>query len=126
MGGGDPHAPNTQKDNVRGLALHFDLGKDTTTDLVMISAPVFVATDPDQFLKLLTTVATKDKDKIGAYFKDNPNSTNQATHGSTRDPFLRATPPSTIGASTPSRSRTPRAKSRSSNTRRCLSAAKLA
>ena len=24
MGGGDPAAPNTQKDNVRGLALHFD------------------------------------------------------------------------------------------------------
>ncbi len=80
MGGGDPAAPNTQKDNVRGLALHFDVGKGNTTDLVMISAPVFVAKDPDQFLALLTTVATKDKDKIGAYFKANPNSTNQATY----------------------------------------------
>lgn len=78
MGGGNPQAPNTQKDNVRGMALHFDLGKDTTTDLVLISAPMFVARDPDQFLKLLTTVATKDKEKIGAYFKDNPNSARQA------------------------------------------------
>jgi catalase len=79
MGGGDPAAPNTQKDNVRGLALHFDIGKGNTTDLVMISAPIFVAKDPDQFLALLTTVATKDKDKIGAFFKANPESTGQAT-----------------------------------------------
>jgi catalase len=78
MGGGDPDASNAQKDNVRGIALHFDLGKENTTDLLMISAPVFVAKSPDQFLKLLTTVATKDKEKIGAYFKDNPNSTRQA------------------------------------------------
>ena len=78
MGGGDPDASNAQKDNVRGIALHFDLGKENTTDLLMISAPVFVAKNPDQFLKLLTTVATKDKEKIGAYFKDNPNSTRQA------------------------------------------------
>ena len=66
MGGGDPAAPNTQKDNVRGLALHFDIGKGNMTDLVMISAPIFAAEDPDQFLALLTAVATKDKDKIGA------------------------------------------------------------
>lgn len=78
MGGGDPNASNAQKDNVRGLALHFDLGHDTVTDLVLISAPLFVARDPDQFLKLLTTVATHDKEKIGAFFKDNPNATGQA------------------------------------------------
>jgi catalase len=80
MGGGDPGAPNTQKDNVRGMALHFDLGHDTTTDMVLISAPMFIARDPDQFLKLLTTVATKDKAKIGEYFKENPNSTQQAQY----------------------------------------------
>jgi catalase len=77
MGGGDPAASNAQKDNVRGLALHFDIGKGNTTDLVMISAPIFLAKDPDQFLALLTTVATKDKDKIGAFFKANPNATKQ-------------------------------------------------
>ncbi|MBA2126834.1 catalase [Hyphomicrobium methylovorum] len=77
MGGGNPEAPNTQKDNVRGLALHFDLGNDSTTDLVMISSPMFIARDPDQFLTLLTTVATKDKEKIGAFFKDNPSATRQ-------------------------------------------------
>jgi catalase len=78
MGGGDPNASNAQKDNVRGLAIHFDLGKDNTTDLVMISAPFFNARDPDQFLKLLTTVATHDKAKIGEFFKENPNATRQA------------------------------------------------
>ena len=85
MGGGDPAAPNTQKDNVRGLALHINFGKDNTTDLVMISAPIFLAKDPDQFLALLTAVATKDKDKIGAFFKANPESTGQAN-------FLNARP----------------------------------
>lgn len=78
MGGGDPNASNAQKDNVRGMALHFDLGKDNTTDLVIISAPVFNVRDPDQFLKLLTTVATHDKAKIGEFFKENPNATHQA------------------------------------------------
>ena len=85
MGGGDPAAPNTQKDNVRGLALHINFGKDNTTDLVMISAPIFLAKDPDQFLALLTAVATKDKDKIGAFFKANPELTGQAN-------FLNARP----------------------------------
>ncbi|WP_414463913.1 catalase family peroxidase [Hyphomicrobium sp. DY-1] len=77
MAGGSPDASDAQKDNARGFAIHFDLGQDTTTDLVTISAPVFVARDPDQFLKLLQTVATKDKAKIGEFFKENPNSTGQ-------------------------------------------------
>jgi catalase len=77
MGGGDPAAPNTQKDNARGLALHFDLGKGNQTDMVMISAPVFIAKTPEIFLELLQTVATKDADKIGAFFKANPESTRQ-------------------------------------------------
>jgi catalase len=77
MGGGDPAAPNTQKDNARGLALHIDLGKDTTTDMVLISAPVFLAKTPEQFLNLLQTVATKDGDKIATFFKANPETTRQ-------------------------------------------------
>jgi catalase len=60
------------------MALHFDIGNGSTTDLVMISAPVFNARDPDQFLALLKTVETKDKDKIAAFFKANPNTTRQA------------------------------------------------
>jgi catalase len=78
MGGGDPNASNAQKDNVRGMALHFDIGNGSTTDLVMVSAPVFNARDPEQFLALLKAVETKDKDKIAAFFKANPNTTRQA------------------------------------------------
>lgn len=79
MAGGDPTAANTQKDNARGMALHFDLGSGTTTDMVMISAPVFLAKNPEDFLTLLQTVASKDKDKIGAFFGAHPESTRQAT-----------------------------------------------
>ena len=77
MGGGIPDASNAQKDTARGLALHFDLGKGNTTDLVLISAPVFLAKNPEDFLQLLQTVATKDGDKIGAYFKAHPEGTLQ-------------------------------------------------
>ncbi len=82
LGGGNPAASDKQKDNARGLAIHFDIGKGTTTDLVMVSAPVFVAKTPEQFLALLKTVAPgpdgkQDKDKIDAFFKANPESTRQ-------------------------------------------------
>ena len=82
LGGGNPMAPDNQKDNARGLALHFDIGGGTTTDLVMISAPVFLAKTPEQFLKLLKTVAPgpdgkQDGDKIAAFFKANPECARQ-------------------------------------------------
>lgn len=78
MGGGNPAAPNTQKDNARGLAVHFNLPTGGTTDMVMISAPVFVAKSPKVFLELLTAVASKDQEKIGAFFKNHEGSTRQA------------------------------------------------
>jgi catalase len=74
LGGGNPEEADNGKGAVRGIAIHFDLGKGNVTDLLMISAPVFVAKSPEQFLQLLTTVATKDGDKIKAYFDANPNS----------------------------------------------------
>jgi catalase len=74
LGGGNPEEADNGKGAVRGIAIHFDLGKGNVTDLLMISAPVFVAKSPAQFLELLTTVATKDGDKIKAYFDANPNS----------------------------------------------------
>ena len=45
--------------------------------LVLLSAPVFLAKNPEDFLLLLQTVATKDGDKIGAYFKAHPEGTQQ-------------------------------------------------
>jgi catalase len=79
MGGGNPEASNAQKDNVRALAIHIDLGQGNQTDMVMISAPVFAARTPAKFLELLQTVATKDKARIEAFFKANPESTLQKT-----------------------------------------------
>lgn len=80
MGGGNPAAPNNKKDIVRGLAVHIDLGNGNVTDMVLISAPVFPAKSPEQFLELLKTVATKDAKKIEAFFKANPESTRQAAY----------------------------------------------
>ena len=77
LGGGNPSASDSQKDNVRGIAMHFQLPDGSVSDLLLISAPVFVAKTPEVFLELLRTVATKDKDKIDAFFKANPNSTKQ-------------------------------------------------
>ncbi len=78
LAGGNPEAPDNGKEPARGLALKFDLGDAGETDMVMINAPVFVAKSPEQFLELLQTVATKDSDKIGAFFKANPESGRQA------------------------------------------------
>jgi catalase len=77
LGGGNPQAADNGKEPIRGLALKFDLGDAGETDMVMISAPVFVARTPEQFLTLLQTVASKDDAKIGAFFKANPESTRQ-------------------------------------------------
>jgi catalase len=77
LGGGNPIASDSQKDNVRGIAMHFQLPDGSVSDLLLISAPVFVAKTPEIFLELLRTVATKDKAKIDAFFKANPDSTKQ-------------------------------------------------
>ncbi len=77
LGGGNPEAADNGKEPVRGIAIHFDLGKGNVTDLLLISAPVFPAKSPEQFLELLTTVASKDGDKIKAYFEANPESKRQ-------------------------------------------------
>ena len=73
LGGGNPAASDGQKDNVRGIAMHFQLPDGSVSDLLLISAPIFVAKTPEQFLELLRTVATKDKAKIDAFFQANPD-----------------------------------------------------
>jgi catalase len=75
LAGGNPEAPDNAKEAARGLALKFDLGKAGETDMVMISAPIFGAKNPEQFLTLLQTIATKDGEKIAAFFKANPETT---------------------------------------------------
>lgn len=77
LGGGNPAASDSQKDNVRGIALHFQLPDGSNSDLLMITAPIFAAKNPEEFVELLKAVATKDKEKIGAFFKAHPDSTRQ-------------------------------------------------
>jgi catalase len=77
LGGGDPKAPDDAQDNVRGLAIKFQLGDGATSDLVMISAPVFFVQTPALFVELLQTLASGDKDKLNAFFAAHPESTRQ-------------------------------------------------
>jgi catalase len=77
LGGGDPKAPDNAQDNVRGFAIKFDLGNGATTDLVTISAPVFFAQTPEDFVGLLQAAGSGDKDKIQAFFAAHPASTRQ-------------------------------------------------
>jgi catalase len=77
LGGGDPNAADNAQDNVSGLAVKFELGNGATTDLVTISAPVFFAKTPEQFVELLKTLASGDKDKLNAFFAAHPETTRQ-------------------------------------------------
>lgn len=82
LGGGNPAASDGQKDNVRGFAMHFQLPDGAVSDLMLITAPMFVARTPEKFLELLKTVAPgpdgkKNPEKIAAFFKANPDSAKQ-------------------------------------------------
>lgn len=77
LGGGNPQAPDNAKANVRGLAIKFDLGQGASTDLVMISAPIFFVQTPALFVEFLQTVASGDKAKLDAFFAAHPESTRQ-------------------------------------------------
>lgn len=82
LAGGNPAASDSQQDNARGFAMHFNLPDGATTDLVLISAPVFVAKTPEQFLELLHAVTPgpdgkPDAAKVDAYFKAHPESKRQ-------------------------------------------------
>ena len=77
LGGGNPQAADNQQDNVRGLAVRFDNGNGAISDLVMISAPVFFVQTPALFVELLQTIASKDQDKVKAFFQAHPESTRQ-------------------------------------------------
>jgi catalase len=77
LGGGNPQAPDNAQDNVRGLAVRFDLGNGANSDLVMISAPVFFVKTPALFVEFLQTVGSGDKDKLNAFFQAHPESTRQ-------------------------------------------------
>ena len=77
LGGGNPNAPDNAQDNVRGLAIKFDLGNGASTDIVTISAPMFFAKTPELLVEFLKIIATGDKDKLNTFFAAHPESTRQ-------------------------------------------------
>ncbi len=77
-GGGDPHVPDTQRMDGRGMATRFHLPDDSNTDIVAITLPVFfVRTAPD-FLDFLRArepdpeTGEMDMEKVGAFVGQHP------------------------------------------------------
>jgi len=98
IGGGNPKASDKSR-SVRGLGIRLT-SPDDALDLVMISAPVFFASTPEQFVQFLKArtadpqTGQKDPAKIAAFNKANPNVMSHLTH-------LANTPPPASYAATP-------------------------
>lgn len=82
MGGGNPKVPDHAKAAPRGLALKFDLGGGSSSDLVMLSTPMFFAKTPAQVLGFLQARVPgpdgkPDQEKIKAFAAANPETAKQ-------------------------------------------------
>lgn len=82
MGGGNPKVPDNAKAAPRGLALRFDLGGGKSSDLVMLSAPMFFAKTPAQMLGFLqarvpAAEVKPDPEKVKAFAAAHPESGKQ-------------------------------------------------
>ena len=75
IGGGDPAASDHNPLGVHGLAVRFDLGNGSNSDLLMISAPVFFAKTPALAAEFIEISA--DKDRRGAFLEAHPESKRQ-------------------------------------------------
>lgn len=99
IGGGNPHASDKGR-SVRGLGVRFHLPNKEALDLVMISAPVFFAATPKQFVEFLEVrtadpaTGKKDPAKIKAFNEANPNVMPHLN-------YVSQTPPPASYASTP-------------------------
>jgi catalase len=82
MGGGKPNIPDATKGAPRGFALRLGEAIGASTDFVMISAPMFFASTPDQMLGFLNARVPgadgkPDQEKIKAFAAANPNTSRQ-------------------------------------------------
>ena len=99
IGGGNPKASDKSR-SVRGLGVRFHIPNDEELDLVMISAPVFFAATPKQFVEFLKArtadpaTGQKDPAKIKAFNQANPNVMPHVN-------YLSNTPPPASYATTP-------------------------
>ncbi len=99
IGGGNPAASDKGR-SVRGLAVRMKFEDSDILDLVMISAPVFFASTPQQFVEFLKVrtadpeTGNKDPEKIAAFNRANPNVMAHLD-------YVSQTPPPASYASTP-------------------------
>ena len=76
-GSGDPHGHDGAMDG-RGMAVKFDLGSGTTTDIVALTLPVFFVRDPESFLAFTRArkpdpqTGRPDAAVVGAFLGEHP------------------------------------------------------
>jgi catalase len=74
---GDPGVHDGQREG-RGIAVKFDLGEDTATDLLCSTSPTFLARTPEDFLELMRArrpdpeTGQADLERVGAYLERHP------------------------------------------------------
>ncbi|HEX8052809.1 MAG TPA: catalase family peroxidase [Thermoleophilaceae bacterium] len=77
-GSGNPHAPDGERTEGRGIAIKFYLPDGGTTDIVGLTLPVFFVRDPDAFVEFVRArkpdpeTGQPDMQKIGAFLGEHP------------------------------------------------------
>lgn len=77
-GSGNPHAPDNDRREGRGLAVKFHLPAEEATDIVALTLPVFFVRDPESFLGFLrarepdSESGEMDMGKVGAFLGEHP------------------------------------------------------
>jgi catalase len=77
-GSGNPHAPDGERTEGRGMAIKFYLPDGTTTDIVSLTLPVFFVRTPEDFVEFVRArkpdpeTGQPDMEKIGAFLGEHP------------------------------------------------------
>ncbi len=77
-GSGNPHAPDHERTEGRGMAIKFYLPDGGTTDIVSLTLPVFFVRDPEDFVEFVGArkpdpeTGQPDMEKIGAFLGEHP------------------------------------------------------
>jgi catalase len=77
-GSGNPHAPDGERTEGRGLAIKFYLPDGTTTDIVSLTLPCFFVRNPADFVEFVRArkpdpeTGQPDMEKIGAFLGEHP------------------------------------------------------
>jgi catalase len=77
-GSGNPHAPDGERTEGRGIAIKFYLPDGGTTDIVGLTLPVFFVRDPEAFVEFVRArkpdpeTGQPDMERIGAFLGEHP------------------------------------------------------